>query len=61
MLADLEEQERVLASRKNQTWTDTASPNKSMGSLTSQMQTVWQQLFYTVLQVKKWVQNKNDR
>ncbi|XP_040213527.1 pericentrin isoform X2 [Rana temporaria] len=60
MLADLEEQERVLASRKSQTWTDTASPNKSMGSLTSQMQTVWQQLFYTVLQVKKWVQNKND-
>ncbi|XP_073489796.1 pericentrin isoform X2 [Aquarana catesbeiana] len=60
MLADLEEQERVLASRKNQTWTDTASPNKSMGSLTSQMQTVWQQLLYTVLQVKKWVQNKND-
>ncbi|XP_077304306.1 pericentrin isoform X2 [Lithobates pipiens] len=60
MLADLEEQERVLASRKTQTWTDTASPIKSMGSLTSQMQTVWQQLLYTVLQVKKWVQNKND-
>ncbi|CAI9556637.1 unnamed protein product, partial [Staurois parvus] len=31
MLADLEEQERALASRKNQAWTDAASPTKKCG------------------------------
>nr|DBA19924.1 TPA: hypothetical protein GDO54_015680 [Pyxicephalus adspersus] len=60
MLADLEEQERALASRKNHVWTNTASPAKNVGSLTSQMQRVWQQLLYTVLQVKKWTQSRND-
>ncbi|KAM3916606.1 pericentrin [Leptodactylus fuscus] len=61
MLADLEEQERALASRKSRSWNDSSTPPKNTAYLTNNMQRVWQQLLHTVLQVKKWVQNKGDR
>ncbi|XP_063789326.1 pericentrin [Pseudophryne corroboree] len=60
MLADLEEQERALASRKNRPWSDASSPSKNVHLLTARLQKVWQQLLHIVLQVKKWVQNKSD-
>ncbi|XP_056392614.1 pericentrin [Hyla sarda] len=61
MLADLEEQERDLASRKNKFRNDSSTSTKNVNYLTTNMQRIWQQLLHTVLQVKKWVQNKSDR
>ncbi|XP_066431819.1 pericentrin isoform X2 [Eleutherodactylus coqui] len=60
MLADLEEQERALASRKSRLWNDSNTSPKNVAYLTTNLQRVWQQLLHTVLQLKKWVQNKND-
>ncbi|XP_075685669.1 pericentrin isoform X2 [Rhinoderma darwinii] len=60
MLSDLEEQERALASRKSRLRNDYATPSKNAAYITTNMQRVWQQLLHTVLQVKKWVQNKSD-
>ncbi|KAM4024863.1 pericentrin isoform 2-T2 [Anomaloglossus baeobatrachus] len=61
MLADLEEQERALASRKSRLRNDSSSPTKKVATLITHMERVWQQLFHIVLQVKKWVQNKSNR
>ncbi|XP_075036545.1 pericentrin [Mixophyes fleayi] len=60
MLADLEEQERALASRKNLFRSDASSPAKNVDSVTIHLQRIWQQLLHTVLKVKKWVQNRSD-
>ncbi|XP_073502858.1 pericentrin isoform X2 [Phyllobates terribilis] len=61
MLADLEEQERALASRKSRLWNDSRTPTKNDACLIANMQRVWQQLFHIVLQVKKWVQSQSIR
>ncbi|XP_071977619.1 pericentrin isoform X2 [Engystomops pustulosus] len=61
MLADLEEQERAMASRRGRLRNDSSTPPQNVALLATNMQRVWQQLIHTVLQVKKWVQNKNDR
>ncbi|CAH2306341.1 Hypothetical predicted protein [Pelobates cultripes] len=66
MLADLEEQERALSSRKSRLWTDSCSPSRNVTNTTSstvhshKLENIWQQLFRAVLQVKKWVQNKHS-
>ncbi|XP_069839189.1 pericentrin isoform X2 [Dendropsophus ebraccatus] len=61
MLADLEEQERALASRRSKLRNDGSPTARNAAHLSTNLQRVWQQLIHAVLQVKKWVQNKGDR
>ncbi|KAM4697863.1 pericentrin [Rhinophrynus dorsalis] len=67
MLADLEEQERALFSRKSWLQNNLSSPFKntlelrSLTEHTSRLEKVWQQLFHAVLQVQEWLKNSSDR
>ncbi|XP_053327936.1 pericentrin [Spea bombifrons] len=64
MLADLEDQERALTSRRSRLWAETRSPRKIPGgslSVAHRQDKVWQQhLFQAVHQVKNWVENKSS-
>ncbi|MEE6490797.1 hypothetical protein FKM82_016005 [Ascaphus truei] len=67
MLADLEEQERALASRKGRLRIDSFSPARNPSEVSpsavhvQRLEKVWQQLLHTVLRVKEWVHNGTDR
>ncbi|KAG8432539.1 hypothetical protein GDO86_016975 [Hymenochirus boettgeri] len=63
MLAELEEQERAMATRKLHLQKDTASPAKGLSDIAAMyakgLENVWQKLFQTVLQVKDWGKDRN--
>eukprot|EP00079_Xenopus_tropicalis_P017660 XP_004917947.1 PREDICTED: pericentrin isoform X3 [Xenopus tropicalis] len=65
MLAELEEQERAIASRKLQFQKESFSPAKIFSDISTVyskgLEKVWQQLFQMVLQVKEWVNKNNER
>ncbi|KAM8934137.1 pericentrin [Pelodytes ibericus] len=66
MLADLEEQERTLNSRRGRLVANYSSSSRNVTSFdsssghTQKLEKVLQQLLHIVLQVRKWVQNRNS-
>ncbi|KAM4626955.1 pericentrin [Discoglossus pictus] len=63
MLADLEEQERALSSRKAHLRSQPYSPERNEASALHKhdQDKLWQQVLHTVLEVKEWVQSRAGR